>query len=286
MNRHALFQGDLVDSSRILYTPSGFAKTNLLYLQEIGYLQAQKPHISRRENLISYLFFIVSSGSGILTYNGQEYALTVGDCVFIDCSASYSHETLDDLWGLKWVHFFGPNMNGIYAKYLERGGQPFFHPVDLQRFEQIWDDLYGLASSSDYIRDMRIFEKLSGLLTLLMEKSWHQGTSPITAAKQNLFAIQKYLEEHYAQKITLEELADKFYINKFYLTRVFKEQFGMSIHNYLLQIRITHAKQLLRFTQKSVESIGLECGMGELYYFSRTFKKVEGISPSKYRQMW
>ena len=133
---------------------------------------------------------------------------------------------------------------------------------------------------------MRIYEKLSSLLTLLMEKSWHKNSSQVSSTKQNLISVQEYLDENYSKKITLEELADKFFINKFYLTRVFKQQFGLSVNNYLLQIRITHAKYLLRFTLQSVESIGLECGMGELYYFSRTFKKVEGISPSEYRRMW
>ena len=65
-------------------------------------------------------------------------------------------------------------------------------------------------------------------------------------------------------------------LNKFYLTRIFKEQFGTSINSYLIEKRITHAKQLLRFTDKSVESIGMECGMGAPYYFSRMFKNVEG----------
>lgn len=282
----ALFHGDLVESRRIIYTPSDFAKTSLLHLQEIGSLQAQKPHISRRENLISYLFFIVSSGTGALVYNGQRHVLASGDCVFIDCSRSYSHENSDDLWGLKWINFYGSNLNSIYAKYLERGGQPCFHPGNLHGFDQLWNDLYQIASSSDYIRDMRIYEKLSSLLTLLMEKSWHKNSSQVSSTKQNLIAVQEYLDENYSKKITLEELADKFFINKFYLTRVFKQQFGLSVNNYLLQIRITHAKYLLRFTLQSVESIGLECGMGELYYFSRTFKKVEGISPSEYRRMW
>ena len=77
-----------------------------------------------------------------------------------------------------------------------------------------------------------------------------------------------------------------FYINKFYLTRIFKEKFGVTLNNYLLQIRITHAKQLLRFTDKTVETIGVECGMGSVHYFSRMFKKIEGISPSEYRKIW
>ena len=55
----ALFEGTLVESERILYTPSTFARTNLIHLQECGRLKALSPHTSHRENLASYLCFIV-----------------------------------------------------------------------------------------------------------------------------------------------------------------------------------------------------------------------------------
>ena len=120
----SLFHGDLVSSNRIIYTPTPFAKTSLLHLQEVGELQAQKPHTSKRTNLLSYLFFIVEAGSGTLHYNGECYTLSKGDCVFLDCKYSYSHCTSEDLWKLKWIHFYGPSMNEIYDKYIQRGGQP------------------------------------------------------------------------------------------------------------------------------------------------------------------
>lgn len=283
----SLFHGNLVTTSRILYTPSTFAKTSLLHLQEIGSLQAQKPHTSRRENLSSYLFFLVLSGYGTLEYQGKSHALCAGDCVFLDCHKLYSHRTSDDLWQLKWVHFYGPNMGSIYEKYIERGGQPCFHPKDAKPYDQILQELYRIASAEDYVRDMRIFEKLTSLLTLLMEESWHpEHSSCIEVKKQNLQNVKEYLDRHYTEKIYLDNLAEAFYINKFYLTRIFKEQFGISIHNYLLQTRITHAKQLLRFSDKTIENISAECGIEDANYFSRIFKKVEGISPGEFRKMW
>lgn len=287
MNDTSLFHGSLVTTSRILYTPSTFAKTSLLHLQEIGSLQAQKPHTSRRENLSSYLFFLVLSGYGTLEYQGNSHALKAGDCVFLDCHKRYSHRTSDDLWQLKWVHFYGPNMSSIYEKYIERGGQPCFHPKDATPYQLLLQELYTIASAQDYVRDMRIFEKLTSLLTLLMEESWHPENTPFTAVKkQNLQHVKDYLDQHYQEKIPLDYLAGRFYINKFYLTRIFKEQFGISIHNYLLQIRITHAKQLLRFTDKTIETISTECGIEDANYFSRIFKKIEGISPGAFRKMW
>ena len=62
--------------------------------------------------------------------------------------------------------------------------------------------------------------------------------------------------------------------------------YGVTLTGYLQQVRITHAKMLLRFSDKKIEAIGLECGFGELTYFSRVFKKVEGVSPREYRRLW
>mgnify|MGYP000010643056 FL=1 len=104
--------------------------------------------------------------------------------------------------------------------------------------------------------------------------------------RQNVQEIKDYLDLHFAEKITLDALAERFYINKFYLTRVFKEQFGLSVTNYLTQLRITQAKRLLRFTGKSVENVAQECGLNDANYFSRLFKKVEGTTPGEYRRQW
>lgn len=123
-----LFDGELVHARRMIYTPSAFAKSNLVHLQEVGQLQARSPHASTRQGLASYLFFVVESGSGTLEYEGETRVLSAGDCVFLDCRRPYRHYTGDDLWQLRWAHFYGPNMAAIYKKYRERGGQPSFHP--------------------------------------------------------------------------------------------------------------------------------------------------------------
>lgn len=283
----SLFPSGIVTSKRILYTPSSFAKKSLLYIQEIGKLDAEKPHISQRQDLSSYLFFIVLRGSGTLEYNGVQHALTMGDCVFINCKVGYSHSTSKDLWTLKWVHFFGPNIHNIHEKYIERGGSPVFHSIFPERFEHIWSKLYSLANSSDYIRDMRINEHLTSLLTLLMEHSWNPETGNRTGVKrQNLGQIKSHLDANFTDKITLDDLAKNFFINKYYLSHGFKEQYGLTISDYLLSLRITHAKQLLRFSDLTAASISAACGMTDPNYFSRIFKKVEGISPTAYRRFW
>ena len=308
-----------VQSSRILYTPSPFARSSLLHLQEVGSLTAIKPHTSKREKLQSYLCFMVEDGEGELVYEGKKYDLKSGDVVFIDCRRAYSHSTgnsssvgnnhsIDNnhttekdngnLWSLRWCHFYGPSMPAIYAKYCERGGLPVIRGADMARgddmgrgadasqYATILTDIYTLASSSDYIRDMRINGKLNDLLTLLMESSWHREAHTNAPKKMDISLVKSFPDEHYKEKLSLESVASHFFIDKHYLARLFKAQYGVTLVTYLQQVRITHAKRMLRFTDKSIEEIGLECGIGELNYFSRVFKKLVGVSPSEFRRVW
>ena len=297
-----------VQSSRILYTPSPFARSSLLHLQEVGSLTAIKPHTSKRAKLQSYLCFMVEDGAGELLYEGKKYELKVGNVVFIDCRKAYSHSTgnahsVDNnhsteekdggkLWSLRWCHFYGPSMPAIYAKYCERGGLPVIRSADMasgadvSQYCTILTDIYTLASSSDYIRDMRINGKLNDLLTLLMETSWCHEAHANVPKKMEVSCVKSFLDEHYSEKLSLESVDNHFFIDKHYLARLFKEQYGVTLVTYLQQVRITHAKRMLRFTDKSIEEIGLECGIGELNYFSRVFKKLEGVSPSEFRRVW
>ena len=75
--------------------------------------------------------------------------------------------------------------------------------------------------------------------------------------RMELAAVKEYLDEHYTEKIMLEELAEKFFINKFYLSKIFKETYGTTVNNYLISKRITRAEQRLRFTDMTVDEVGV-----------------------------
>ena len=295
--------GTSVSSDRIIYTPSAFARTSLIHLQETGTLQAVHPHKNERSGLQSCLFFTVLSGSGRLIYEGKEYDLTSGDCVFIDCKKPYRHETgnitgleqidatignadhTNELWSLQWVHFYGPNMGAIYRKYQERGGKPVFRTSQLNSYHDILDELYTIASSPDYVRDMRIHEKLSSLLILLMKDSWDDTQIQTTPDTLDIQTVKDYLDENFKRRISLDDLAGSFYLNKYYLMKLFKDRYGMTINTYLNTLRTTWVKQQLRFTDKTVEMLAAELQI-EPAYLSRLFKKVEGVSPTQFRKNW
>ena len=286
-----MFSDKMVESNRILYTPSVFAKKALFYLQETGTLTATKPHKSQHKSLLSYLFFTVTDGRGTLEYEGKTYSLKIGDCVFISCENEYAHFTdKNDFWTLKWIHCYGDTLPAVYQKYKERGGQPVFHPENSTEYINLIDKLFEIASSEDYLRDMRINETISILLTKIMEMSWNPAKQPDNkigvTQEYSLQNVKDFLDENYSAKITLDQLSNKFYVNKYYLTRIFKEQYGVTIINYIINLRITDAKRKLRFSDKSIETIGYECGFNDANYFTRTFKTQEGMSPGEFRRKW
>lgn len=280
-------QDNMVNSNRVLYTPSSFAKNHLLFLQETGTLQALKIHTNRRSGMASYLFFYIKSGSGSLEYEGTTYHLQKGDCVFLDCNQKYSHRTSTDLWSLQWVHFHGSNADKIYEQFRDRNSSPVFRPDYINAYEKKLTELQEIASGESLIRDMMIAEKIMGLLALIMHDCEQQDTEKATSTKIGLLKdVKAYLDTHFHDSVSLDDLAGYFYIDKYYLTRRFKQQYGCTINTYLQQLRITHAKHMLRFSEKNIEEIAAECGVSDPNYFARLFKKVEGMSPGEFRRSW
>jgi len=92
-----------------------------------------------------------------------------------------------------------------------------------------------------------------------------------------------YIDKHYREKISLVSLADLCGISPSYLSRLFKKVTGYKYAYYVNMVRIDHAKRLLTSTNKSVSDISLDLGFEDTGYFTKVFKKLEGVTPSHYR---
>jgi len=273
----------LVKTKRIQYTPSPFAKASLLHLAEVGSLTALKPHTSKRSNLGGFLLLVVEKGSGVIEAAHKQYEVKAGDVAFIDCSGPYAHSTGKDLWTLSWAHFDGPALLAIYNKFLARSGKPVFAVADRQFYVDRLQELYTAASGASYVRDMRMNTLLSALLEQVMGDCW---TEKGLAARGNVEDIRLYLENHYMSHVTLESLAQAFFMERTYLGHVFNRMTGTSPIKYLTAVRIRKTKELLRFTDSTLADIAEKVGFSSEQYLSRVFKAVEGISPREYRKRW
>lgn len=94
-----------------------------------------------------------------------------------------------------------------------------------------------------------------------------------------------YIREHYQEGITLEEISGELDITPEYLSTLFTREMGIKFSVFLKQFRISHAKRLLRGTDKKIYEIVQEVGYSDSKYFQRVFKEEIGVSPGEYRQM-
>ena len=95
---------------------------------------------------------------------------------------------------------------------------------------------------------------------------------------------QLYIEEHYAKDLMLDEVSRELQISPYYFSKLFKKRTGSNFIEYVTSVRMEKAKELLRNSSKSIKEICREVGYADANYFSRTFKKNVGVSPSEYKE--
>ena len=96
--------------------------------------------------------------------------------------------------------------------------------------------------------------------------------------------IINYFEEHYAEKISLDAIAENMYLSPFYISRIFKSETGDTPIHHLINIRLERAMELLKSGScNSIREVAESVGYEDVYHFSKLFKKKYNVSPSKVR---
>lgn len=263
---------------KIMYTPSLFARDHFIYLQEIGLSEAYDCSGDKD----SFLFCIVLEGKGKIVYDHKEMTLSKGDCIFIDCHKQY--KCLSHSWKTSWVCFNGCHMMDIYERFLSQYDSFYFTTKIINQYESLLSQIYILSIENDFNTDMKIYELLLRLLNDIMDENKKGHIS--LSNKIKIKPIKEYIDQHYAEYITLDDLSKRFYINKYYLSKLFKEEYGFSVIAYLNHLRINQSKELLKTSYEKIESISKICGIEDQSYFIRLFKKIEGITPGEFRRRW
>lgn len=273
-------------SNRILSTPSSYAREHYLYVQEIGTLQSLEPHVSKRQNLNSFLFLVVLDGEGTLNYCGTRHRISAGDCALINCARPYSHESSAmHPWSLKWVHFNGLEASFYYDYFISREISYLFRPRSILPFTDVLDQLYLCQQNKNPLMELTSNKYLTDMITLCFTENESLKMGEYTIPDK-LKQVHEYISENYFRKISLEDLADRFFISKFHLSREYKKIYGTTLGNALTNLRLSHAKSMLRFSDDSIDTIALSCGFQDTGYFIKVFKKAENMTPLQYRKKW
>lgn len=96
--------------------------------------------------------------------------------------------------------------------------------------------------------------------------------------------VRRYIDNHFKENLTLDQLAGLAHINKYYLSHTFRREFNTSPINYLISRRIRESRFLLSETDHSLSQIAQILGFSSLSYFSQSFRRAEGVSPLEYRK--
>lgn len=101
--------------------------------------------------------------------------------------------------------------------------------------------------------------------------------------KNNMQQIEEYLRSNYQEDINLQELTDRFFLSREYISRKFKQEFNETITDYLMKIRMEKAKELLVNEHLKIYEVAYNVGYQNEKYFSKVFKKTVGLTPNEYR---
>ncbi|MCH5586407.1 AraC family transcriptional regulator [Shimazuella sp. AN120528] len=131
------------------------------------------------------------------------------------------------------------------------------------------------------------FDSLANLLGIHLLQNYTakkiDTSQPDVISKQQINRILEFLHAYYQKNFTLEELSTAVHISSSHLVRLFKEATHLTPHQYLIKIRIDHAKQLLEQPELSIGEIAHEVGFFDQSHFYRYFKRIVGITPRAYR---
>lgn len=277
---------DVTSSNRYLHTPSEFARKNLIYVQEVGRLKSLKPHACRRRELESYLFFIVINGCGQVTTGGKTYDLKAGDCAFIDCRVLYEHRSDEkNPWELMWVHMNGGVLPEFYSMFADKNDKsPVFKAVNIKKYTDYIEKMMACQDDKDITSEFISNSMLTELVTRIMVEIINEGNKNLNPDILN--SIREVVNSRYKEDNLLESICNEYNIEEIAINNQFKEKFGIDLCDYILNRRFACAKELLRFSVKSVKEIIVESGIVNSDLFRHLFIENEGMTAEEYRMKW
>lgn len=148
--------------------------------------------------------------------------------------------------------------------------------------------LYRFTLRSEYldtIMGMRSYEQLYDWFeTKISEVCRNILTKKEESTVDIVKKAQLYIGQNYAKELVLDEISKELQISPYYFSKLFKKRTGSNFIEYVTSVRIEKAKELLRNSDKSMKEICREVGYSDANYFSRTFKKNVGVSPTEYKE--
>jgi len=229
------------------------------------------------------LFYIVG-GKGQFLIQDQLYPVNVNNLVIINPNVTHTEVSLN----AQPLEYIVLGIEGIeLATSKDTNGQ--FSILD--HFESV--EISGCLRN--ILREME--QKNTGyedvcqaymeilIIRLMRNTALAVPTAPqMISGNRQCASVKRYIDLHFKEALTLEQLAEDAHMNKYYLSHAFKREYGTSPINYMITRRIEESKYLLAETDLSMSQIAQLLGFSSLSYFSQVFRRTQAITPMEYRQ--
>lgn len=255
--------------------------------------------------ILDYEIIYVSDGCCLLTMGEEKYSCKKDDIIFIRPGIEHSITGINNADFVQpHVHFdlytdelsekvfvcyekfksLSPENQKLLRKdYVDIGIPTVFNLSNHQYFKAQLYELIEFFSRKGTIYQLLCKEKMLHLLYIVFSEFDKEAKTANDRTNMDMLNIKSYIDGNYTQKLDLDFLADKFFINKYYMEVNFKKYFGMPVIKYYNQVRFDKACQIL-LKGESVGSVAEKLGFDNIFSFSRFFKNYSGMSPSKYKK--
>lgn len=231
----------------------------------------------RHTHPFSELFYVLH-GTGSFEVNETQFNLEPDDLIIVNPHVPHTERSLNQepleyiVLGIKGLSFAED-----YAHFNYHNN----HEEILFFLQQILKETKQKKENYEVICK-KLLEIL--LIHLVRNQQLTISNTPDSNLSRECLQIQRYLDSHYADSVTLDTLAELSHLNKYYLAHAFTRYTGLSPINYLIKKRINEAKNLLSNTDYSVSDIALSVGFSSQSYFAQAFKKECKVTPVAYRK--
>ncbi|REE92800.1 AraC-like DNA-binding protein [Paenibacillus taihuensis] len=260
-----------------------------IYVLFSGESQTKPSHVIGPKVYDFYLMHHILSGTGTFTYAGAVHELQAGQTFLIHPDQLISYASSEDNpWRYRWIAFEGARAAGLVAgagldtvvPIIDTGKNPrigvLFHSI--QRSFRIGGPATSLRATG-YLH--LLFAEFGSAQHGEDAASQQRGSDSEMLTSQ----VIRYLSTQYAEPISIENMAETLGYNRAYLSRIFKQQTGITPVTFLLKLRIDKAHLLLRERlELTIEQIAASVGFQDPLYFSKQFRRLYGQSPTAYRE--
>lgn len=257
------------------------AQLSLFYLEFLENTFRNFPFTLEMQNLNSYLLLYIKKGKVKLTLDNQLFHLTPNAFLFLNCMTYHKIELISQELEFEIMYLNGPQISYYHSIFIQNE-TPFCQCSPNSEIITTLHKLYCYQGESTTTVELIRSSLITSLLTslVLSKNTDYSQTTFIPFHVKQMIAI---LHNRYAEKHTLESLANELNFNKYKLAKDFKKYVHTSPIDYLINRRIEIAKQLLTETNKTINEISELVGFLNTPHFIQIFKKNTGITPLQYR---